>query len=354
MLEANRLYVGDCMRVMRDIDDGSVDLVFADPPYNIGYVYDSYNDNLPPDQYVEWCCGWMEQCRRVLNQHGSMYVAIGDDFAAELVVTAKRLGFFMRNWIIWSYAFGQSMQNKFGRDHTHILYLTKSDKARTFNADAVRYPGARHAVYGDNRASEAGRVPGDVWSEFPRVCGTFSERVSDEIGCQIPEMLLTRIILASSNIGDLVLDPLVGSGTIPVVAKRLGRRWVGIDVSQSYVDAAQKRINAVQDCLSDPPSELWHPYHEATLSQLYRETGLASQSLSVNETALRCMAFAMKQRTGREYSIDEIIGRITLMRDESRLPRLPNDTLFQPKQSTTIPKPYERERVRIRRRSAPR
>ena len=245
-MKPDTIYRGDTLEVMSKWPDGCVDLVFTDPPYNIGYVYDKYKDDIPDDQYIGWCRDWMAECSRLLTNSGSFYIAIGDDFAAQLRMLGKDLGLHLRNWIIWRYTFGQHMRYKFGRAHTHILYFTKHPANMTFNDHLLRYPSARHTEYQDLRANPKGRLPDDVWDEFPRVCGTFKERDGFH-GCQLPEALLTRIIMASSNPGDVVLDPLVGTGTTAVVAKRLGRRYVGIDISEEYVERTRQRLAKTPD-----------------------------------------------------------------------------------------------------------
>ncbi len=226
----------------------SVDLIFADPPFNIGVRYESCDDSREHDEYVAWSEKWMEAAVRLLKKNGSLYVAIGDEYAAELWRIGREKRLFLRNWIIWHYTFGQHQRRKFSRAHTHIFYWVVNDQDFTFNADAVRVPSARQEVYADRRANPKGRVPDDVWPDdvwkFSRVCGTFKERVGKH-PCQMPESLLERIISASSNTGDLVLDPFCGTGTTPAVAQRLGRNYIGIDVSASYCELARKRLQQV-------------------------------------------------------------------------------------------------------------
>lgn len=254
-MELDSIYCGDACQILQSWPAECIDLVFADPPFNIGYLYEGYHDDLPDEQYIEWTFRWMQAARRVLKPTGSIYVAIGDDFAADVRIIGRRLGLHLRNWIIWHYSFGQNMRTKFCRSHTHILYFTKHSRQFTFNAAALRYPGARHTEYQDLRASPTGRLPDDVWSEFPRVCGTFRERARIH-GCQMPESLLMRIILASSNPGEVVLDPFVGSGTTVVAAKRLalpGHRHIA---SLCAVRAAAAGWRAERDPRTGTPGEL--------------------------------------------------------------------------------------------------
>ncbi len=243
---SDRIIHGDCVQELAKLDAGSVDLVFADPPFNIGYAYDEYNDKCPSIVYLPWSTAWMREVVRVLKPSGTFWLAIGDDYAAELKVRAHKLSLKCRNWVIWHYTFGNHCTKKFTRSHTHLLYFVKDPKNFTFNADAIRVPSARQLA-GDKRANPKGRIPDDTW-QFPRVCGTHNERAGFH-GCQMPEQVLGRIIRACSNKGDLVLDPFVGSGTTPAVAKKLNRRYLGIELSKQYVAGARKRLECVwQDC----------------------------------------------------------------------------------------------------------
>jgi site-specific DNA-methyltransferase (adenine-specific) len=262
-MEANSLFQGDCLEGFSKIKPGSVDLVFADPPFNIGYDYDIYDDRKHADYYVAWCRKWGQEIQRILKPSGTFWLAIGDDFAAELKVAFADLGFRCRSWVVWYYTFGVHCTKKFSRSHTHLFHFVKDPKAFTFNGNAIKVPSARQLVYADSRAKEGGKVPDDTWFlrpqdlkesftpeedvwYFPRVCGTFKERAGWH-GCQMPEQLLGRIIRVSSNPGDLVLDPFAGSGTTLVVAKKLARRWLGFELSKNYADQAQARLAAIAE-----------------------------------------------------------------------------------------------------------
>ena len=235
------LYCGDCIEVLGEVAEPIADLIFADPPFNIGYKYDKYYDKLKKKNYIAWTKEWMSVCKQVLKPHGSFYIAIGDDYAANIKIIADELGLFMRNWIIWHYTFGQQMKNKFARAHTHIFYFVNDKKNFTFNDNAVRVPSDRQLLYNDRRANPAGKMPDDVWNGYSRVCGTFKERLGWH-PCQMPENLLKRIIAASSNPGDCVLDPFSGSGTTTAAAFQLGRHYAGIEISEQYVENAKKRL----------------------------------------------------------------------------------------------------------------
>ncbi len=240
-MEINKVYLGDCIEVMKTLSDKSIDLVFADPPFNIGIKYDTYNDNLSYKEYYSWSEKWIKETYRLLKNNGTIYIAIGDEFAAEINVILKRTDFYFRNWIIWYYTFGQSQRKKFNRAHTHILYFTKDKERFTFNNRDIRIPSARQLIYKDKRANSLGKIPDDVW-KFSRVCGTFRERIGKH-PCQMPEDLLELIIKTSSNNGNLVLDPFGGTGTTAAVAKRLKRNFMTIEISEKYYDVILKRLD---------------------------------------------------------------------------------------------------------------
>ena len=264
-LELGKIHQGDCIELMRQIESGTIDLVFADPPFNIGYEYDEYHDRQADEQYIDWSRQWMEEVHRVLKPGGTFWLSIGDEYAAELKVDAEhKIGFATRSWVVWYYTFGVNCKKKFSRSHVHLFHFVKDENNFTFNAEdpQIRVPSARALVYADKRANPAGRLPDDTWVLRPqdlpegfqptddtwyyaRVAGTFKERQGFH-GCQMPEQLLARIIRTSSNPGDIVLDPFSGSGTTLAVAKKLGRQWLGCELSEEYVRAATERLDGME------------------------------------------------------------------------------------------------------------
>jgi len=262
-LKLNQVHQQDCLDGLSRIEPGSVDLAFADPPFNIGYDYDVYNDKQDSDKYLDWSKDWMAGVVKALKPNGTFWLAIGDEYAAELKVIATReLGLTCQSWVIWYYTFGVHCKRKFSRSHTHLFYFVKNPNDFTFNDMEIRVPSARQLVYADKRADARGRLPdntwilrpqdlpdgfrsdGDVWY-FPRVCGTFKERKGWH-GCQMPEQLLGRIIKGCSNPGEVVLDPFGGSGTTLAVAKKLGRNFHGFEISKEYVTQIRKRLRSIK------------------------------------------------------------------------------------------------------------
>lgn len=261
-LPLNRVYAMDCLEGLAQVEPGSIDLAFADPPFNIGYSYDVYHDDRPTEEYLQWSRQWMAAVVRALKPTGTFWLAIGDEYAAELKLIAQcDLGLWCRSWVIWYYTFGVNCVRAFSRSHTHLLYFVKDPEHFTFHAEnpAVRVPSARQLVYADARANPRGRLPDNTWIlrpqdlprgfapqhdvwYFSRVAGTFHEREGFH-GCQMPEQLLGRIIRCCSDPLDTVLDPFAGSGTTLAVAKKLGRRWIGFEISRQYVTRIEQRLD---------------------------------------------------------------------------------------------------------------
>lgn len=293
----NTILLGDCIESMNALEESSVDLVFADPPYNIGFGYDGhYEDDKTDEQYLDWTYRWIDASVRAMAPQGSFYVLIGDEYAAETRIHLKKLErekkLLFRNWIVWHYSFGQRCKAKFNRSHAHLFYCVgsaalnpRTGKPRNdlvknppfvFNYDAVAVPSARMTTYKDARTNPRGKLPDDTWTlkgsgvNFDhaeawhtrpqpaqdedgafaedsdtwfqsRLCGSFKERETWH-PCQLPEALLERIVSASSRPGDLVLDPFAGSGTTLAVANKMNRRWLGCELSPDYREKALERI----------------------------------------------------------------------------------------------------------------
>jgi DNA modification methylase len=261
-VKLNALHNMDCIQGMNELAPGSVDLAFADPPFNIGYEYDVYEDKRAAEEYLEWTKQWGAALVRALKPTGTFWLAIGDDFAAELkLIFQRQLGLTCRSWCIWYYTFGVNCKSKFSRSHTHLFHFVKDRRRFTFNDQSIRVPSARQLVYADARSNPQGRLPDDTWIlrpqdltdgfqpeedvwYFPRVCGTFKERAGYH-GCQMPEQLLGRIIKTSSNSGELVMDPFGGSGSTLIVAKKLGRKFLGFELSEKYAAFGKERLEKV-------------------------------------------------------------------------------------------------------------
>ena len=259
---SGRLVVGDCIEAMAQLPAECADLIFADPPFNIGYEYDIYDDRRSKDEYLAWADAWLRAAIRLLKPSGSFWLAMGNAYVAEYKIRLDALGLTMRNWIVWHYTYSRWCEKRFALSHAHILFYVRNPKQYTFHADAVRVPSARQTIYRYPKAKPCGRVPDDVWilrpqetaEHFrpehdvwfePRVCGTSLERVAHP--CQMPEAILERIIRVATNPDDLVIDPFAGSGTTLAVAKRLGRRFWGCELSPRYANVIVERLKGLFD-----------------------------------------------------------------------------------------------------------
>lgn len=248
-----RLYHGDCLTILPQVGPCSVDLVFADPPFNIGYKYDEYDDNKVEQDYLKWTLEWLWLCNRILKPMGSIWVASNVKYQAQVRLLMDKANFHWRDTVVWHYTFGPRQTTKFTPSWVALHYATKSPDKWTWNPDEVKVPSARQLKYTDRRAKAGGKLPDNVWMLLPdeykdtevfdpnhnlwlesRVCGTFKERVNHP--CQMPIPVLERIVKVSSNPGDLVCDPFVGSGTTLVAAQGLGRKGIGIELSKDYLD----------------------------------------------------------------------------------------------------------------------
>ncbi|HLA86129.1 MAG TPA: DNA methyltransferase [Thermoguttaceae bacterium] len=326
-LELSKVHQGDCVAKLTQVDAGSVDLVFADPPFNIGYDYDVYNDQRSRQEYLDWSRQWMRCVSKVLKPTGTFWLAIGDEYAAELKLLAQeKCGFTCRSWVIWYYTFGVNCVRAFSRSHTHLFHFVKDPDNFTFNSEnpAVRILSARQLVYRDARANPKGRLPDNTWIYrpqdvsaggfspshdtwyFARVAGTFKEREGFH-GCQMPEQLLGRIIRISSNPQELVLDPFAGSGTTLAVAKKLGRRWVGVELSEDYAKKIRARLGRVKagDGLDGPAD----PVRSAPRTSAGKRKGRLRNGrpiLQLDEDAERGIVAAFRE-TCHGNSVDQIL-----------------------------------------------
>jgi modification methylase len=251
-LAANRVIEGDCLCELRKLPSESVDLVFADPPYNLQLAGDLLRPNNTRvdgvdddwdrfssfEEYDRFSRAWLGECRRVLKRDGAIWVIGAYHNIFRLGTALQDLGFWIQNDVIWRKT--NPMPNfrgkRFTNAHETLIWAARDAKSRvTFNYDAMK----------------AGNDDLQMRSDwlFPICSGP--ERLKDGAGrkahpTQKPEALLHRILLATTNPGDLVLDPFFGTGTTGAVAKRLGRRWIGIERDSDYARAARARIERVR------------------------------------------------------------------------------------------------------------
>ena len=249
---AETIIHGDCIEELARLPDKSVDLVFADPPYNlqlggdllrpdnskVDAVDDDWDRFASFEAYDTFTKAWLKQCQRVLKDDGSLWVIGSYHNIFRVGSTLQDLGFWILNDIIWRKT--NPMPNfkgtRFTNAHETLIWASKGRGARryTFNYDALK-------VANDDV---------QMRSDWTLPLATGEERIKDEEGkkahpTQKPEALLHRVLLASTRPGELVLDPFFGVGTTGAAAKRLGRRFIGIEREEAYVECARRRISQV-------------------------------------------------------------------------------------------------------------
>jgi DNA modification methylase len=237
---------GDCITKLGSIPSGTVDLVVADPPYNVGVDYGDGKkaDRLADEAYIEWTRRWVLEVARVLRPGGAVCVICGQEYAGDHQVALRDAGLEWRNTITWFESFGANCVRKFNRTSRQLFYFVKPGAEFTFNRDEVLVPSDRQTKYDDKRAASGGKVMDDVWADvwaIPRVCGTHAERVP-EVPTQLPLELVRRLVLTLSRPGDILVDPFAGSGTTGVVAAECGRKFLGIELRERFAEVARGRI----------------------------------------------------------------------------------------------------------------
>ncbi len=246
--DRNKIILGDVIRILdSQVSDASVDLIFADPPYNIGKNFNGHIDKWKDDEsYLEWCYEWLDLCIKKLKPSGSFYVMTSTQFMPYFDIYLRiRLDVLSR--ICWFYdSSGVQAKNYYGSMYEPILFCVKDKENYIFNADEILVEaktGAKRKLidYRKNppQIYNSEKVPGNVW-EFPRVRYRMDEYENHPT--QKPSALLERVIKASSNENDLVLDVFAGTFTTSFVAKKLNRRSIGIEMQEEYVKIGLRRL----------------------------------------------------------------------------------------------------------------
>lgn len=255
--DQHKIICGDAIEALDLIEDESVDLIFADPPYNIGKVFASSKDKwATDDDYLQWCYRWLECCIQKLKHNGSFYVMTSTQFMPYFdLFLRNRMTILSR--IVWSYdSSGVQAKNYYGSMYEPILFCVKDKNNYTFNADDIMVEaktGSKRKLidYRKNppQPYNTMKVPGNVWN-FARVRYRMEEYENHPT--QKPIALLERIIKASSNVGDVVLDPFSGSFTTGFVAKTLNRKSIGIELSEEYIKIGLRRLSITSEYKGEP------------------------------------------------------------------------------------------------------
>jgi site-specific DNA-methyltransferase (adenine-specific) len=244
-IEFNKIYNMDCIDGMKLIPDNSIDLVITDPPFAIDFkakrnnyhrkqdrVIEGYNE-IPESEYYEFTLKWMREVYRVLKDSGSMYVFSGWNNLKDILNALDNIGFITVNHIIWKYQFGVVTKRKFVTSHYHILYVCKDDNKRKFFPYARFGPSEKN----ENDKSLHYQDKEDVW-----IINREYWNGDIKTPTKLPFELIKKILEYSSEPGDIVLDPFLGSGQVAVVSKMLGRKYIGFEIVKEYYEFAKKRL----------------------------------------------------------------------------------------------------------------
>lgn len=251
---------GDAIEEMRKLPDKSVRLITTDPPYNLNKDYGNTADQMEFDEYLEFSRKWLLEARRVLMDDGTIYVFMGMKYISYIyMILEKELDMHFNSWITWFYTQGIGKTKGFSPRHDDILMFTKDKRKFVFNLDSIRVPQKYYRSVNNMR----GANPGNVW-EFSHM--HYCNKNRQQHPTQKPEGLYERMILASSNEGDTVLDPFVGSGTALRVCQQTGRKCIGIDLNPEYVHLAEERLkqtflgfDSIDERMKRVPNDLNNP-----------------------------------------------------------------------------------------------
>lgn len=308
----DKIHLIDCLKLLKEIPDESIDLIVSSPPYNIGKEYEKKR---ALDIYLEEQREVLKECIRVLKKTGSIFWQVGA-YADDGVLIPLDIKFFPilenlnmkpRNRIIWARQHGLHASNKFSCRHETILWFTKSDKYK-FNLDSIRVPqkyqnkkAYRGVNKGEFSCNPEGKNPGDIWL-FRNVKHNHEEQTIHP--AQFPEDLITRIVLSTTEEGDTVLDPYIGVGTVAVVARDFNRHFIGAELEEKYYDVALRRLSGLPDKNKSFPNL-------KTLRHYVERTGEPIERFRFDTQVGRIPTEGSKSKVyPEEYHVNELYSRL--------------------------------------------
>ncbi|KAF0244237.1 MAG: putative adenine-specific DNA-methyltransferase [bacterium] len=253
----NKVTQGDCLVLLKNIADNSIDVTFADPPFNLKKKYNSINDSLELQEYLSWCEQWIGEMVRVTKPTGSIFLHNIPKWLTYYTSFLNKIAHF-KHWISWdapTLPMGKTLQPS----HYGVLFYAKDIKQNKFYE--IRYQHKRcrkcgylHKDYGGKKAGlhPFGPLLSDVWTDIHRIK---HNKYRDKHPCQLPIHLLERVILMSSDESDIVLDPFSGTGTTAIAAKRLGRNFIGFELDKDYVQIAETKLQ--QEVSNSKIGNIW-------------------------------------------------------------------------------------------------
>ena len=251
---------GDAIEELKKIPDKSIRLIVTDPPYNLNKNYGTNQDNLEFQDYLDFSRKWLKESKRILTDDGTIYIFMGMRYISYIYsILEQELGMTFNSWITWFYTQGIGKRKGFSPRHDDILMFTKSPKKYVFNLDDIRVPQKFYRSVNNMR----GANPGNVW-EFSHM--HYCNKNRKKHPTQKPEGLFERIILASSDPGDTILDPFVGSGTALRVCQQTKRKGIGIDINPEYIEMTKERLaenfigfDSIDERMKRIPNDLNYP-----------------------------------------------------------------------------------------------
>ena len=243
----NKIIAGDCLKLFQNIPDNTIDMTFADPPFNLKKGYNSYNDDLTLKKYLAWCEKWIFEMVRVTKPSGSIFLHNIPKWLTYYCSFLNRHAEF-KHWISWeapTAPMGKTLQPA----HYGILFYAKNRKRLKFYEVRAPHKRSRKSTfllkdYGGkkDKLHPFGSLLSDVWTDIHRIR---HNKYRDEHPCQLPIHLLERLILISTDENDIVLDPFMGTGTTAVAAKRLGRNYIGFEIDENYVEITMNKLKTI-------------------------------------------------------------------------------------------------------------
>ncbi|MDW2829944.1 site-specific DNA-methyltransferase [Mesomycoplasma ovipneumoniae] len=231
-----KIICGNAIEELKKIESKSINLIVTDPPYNLNKDYGNNKDNLEFEEYLEFSRQWLTEAKRILKDDGTIYIFMGMRYISYIyTILEKELNMHFNSWITWFYTQGIGKTKGFSPRHDDILMFTKHKSKFTFNLDDIRVPQKFYRSINNMRGSN----PGNVW-QFSHM--HYCNKNRKKHPTQKPEGLYERMILASSNENDIVLDPFVGSGTMLRVCQQTNRRAIGIEINEEYVQMCKERL----------------------------------------------------------------------------------------------------------------
>lgn len=258
------IYQGDCIELMGQVPDGLIDLTITSPPYNIGKEYE---DKLALSEYLDWCENWISEIYRLSKDDGTFWLNLGymalEERAKAIPISYllwDRIPFYLIQEVVWHYKAGVAGRKFYSPRNEKFLWYVKSADNYTFNLDDVRDPNVKYPNQKKNgkiKVNSIGKNPGDVWV-FSKVTSGKNRSSKERTAhpAQFPEAVIERIIKASSNEGDIIFDPFMGSGTTAAVALSLNRYVIGFELAENYCEIISQRIEETIQKLQLPQQKL--------------------------------------------------------------------------------------------------